>query len=793
VTTTRSASTPGSREPLKHFWLAAFAALALLPGHGAGQELQRADPLLRFLLASRHHLPTEGADSPALAQVQAERPSGVAGPGLLFGALERGPPVPRVRVLVRLGPGGEAALRRHGATIGTRAGGVVTARVPFDALEAVLAEPGIRAMEAAATLRALGMVAPAPVVAPGPWPAPPADSAALDAGFDALRRRAGERWEGLAGRGVIVGVYDSGLDLSHPDFRAPGGETRVLFAWDQTVAGAGPGGLGDHVFDYGVECDAGAINAGTCPMVDRVGHGTHVTGTAAGDGSATGGGMPAYRFAGGAPAADLIIVKGGDAEFTADRLVDGVAYIFERAAALGRPAVVNLSLSTQSGPHDGTTLLERALDALSGPGRIIVSGSGNAGDHRNSLPQVINGPFHAQGRAGGPAHGLRVPAYEPTPGELNDAALMELWYSGADSVTITVRSPRGDAVSAATGDTAFVETPGGAVIIVNALDGPSPLNGDHGALIAILDADPAMPPDPGLWTLQVTGHAIPAGGEYHLWLVGSTFGREGVAGLEGGTTNRYLVGMPASADRVLAAGAHVTRHSWMGVEEEQLFPIQEQRGDIAYFSSPGPRRDGVMKPDLTAPGKMVISSLGRNATLWDGLPWLVEADSVHVALLGTSVSSPQVAAAVAILLQIEPQLTPEEARTLIRSSAATDRFVPGTLPHPVWGAGKLDAAAAVRELRPDGLAGPERSITLSANPVRTDALVIGYARPPRSIAVYTLAAERVRSFAPADMGPVTTVWALDTDAGGNVANGAYVLVVELPEERVVRKLFVARP
>jgi subtilisin family serine protease len=767
-----------------------------------GQERERADPLLRFLLATRQHLSAEAVDSPAVAGLRVDRPAtGAAGPGLLLGALEPGPPT-RVRVLARLGPGGEAALRRHGATIGTRAGGVVTARVPLDALDALLTEPGIRALEAASTLRGLAFTAPARAPTPastrplpgarGLLPALPADSAALDAGFDALRRRAGERWEGLAGRGVIVGVYDSGLDLSHPDFRSPGGGTRVLFAWDQTVPGSGPGGVGDHVFDYGVECDAGAINAGSCPMIDRVGHGTHVAGTAAGDGSATGRGMPAHRFAGGAPAADLIIVKGGDDEFTADRMVDGVAYIFERAAALGRPAVVNLSLSTQAGPHDGTTLAERALDALSGPGRIIVSGSGNAGDHRNSLPVVANGPFHAQGRAGGAPHGLRVPAYQPAPGPVNDAALLELWYSGADSVTITVRSPRGDVVSAATGDTAFVETPGGAVIIVNALDGPSPLNGDHGALIAIVDADPDRPPDPGLWTIQVTPHAVPAGGDYHLWLVGSAFGGQ-VAGLEGGTTNRYLVGVPASADRVLAVGAHVTRHGWMGVEEEQLFPIREERGDIAYFSSPGPRRDGVPKPDVTAPGKMVISSLSRDGTLWDGLPWLVEADSMHVALLGTSVSSPLLAAAVAILLQVEPQLTPEDARTLLRSSAAADRFVPGSLPHPVWGAGKLDAAGAVRELRPDGLAGPERTVTLSANPVRTDALVIGYARPPRSIAVYTLAAERVRSFSAADLGPVTTVWALDTDAGGSVANGAYVLVVELPDERVVRKILVARP
>jgi subtilisin family serine protease len=771
--------------------LAALAALALSMGHAAGQDLQRADPLLRFILAHQQLLTGEPAPvepGPGVA------PGAVGLPRrpLLDGAVDRSTPEPTVRTLVRIGSGGEAALRRHGGRIGARAGDIVTARVPIGSLPALLQEQGIRAMEAAATLRPLGMTVVVGPAAPGPVAM--ADSAAADAGFDALRRRAGDGWEGLAGQGVIIGIYDSGLDLEHDDFRKPGGGTRVLFAWDQVAEGAGPGRVGDHQLDYGFECGVSVIDAGACPLMDRDGHGTHVAGTAAGDGSATGRGMPAYRFPGGAPAADLIVVKGGETEYTADRLLDGVAYIFERAAALGRPAVVNLSLSTQQGPHDGTTLIEKALDALSGPGRIIVSGAGNAGDHRNSIPVQENGPFHAEGRAGGAGHGLRVPAYDPNPGAANDAALMELWYDGADQVTISVRTPRGEVVSAATGDTAFVETAGGAVIILNAADGPSPTNGDHGALIAIVDADAGMPPDSGRWDIQVSPVSTGGSGQYHLWLLGSVFGGS-VGALEGGTTNRYLVGIPASADRVIAAGAHVTKEGWKGVDDEYLYPHREQLGDIAYFGSPGPRRDGVQKPDLTAPGKVVISSLSRHATRWD-VAWfhqLVEADSVHVGLLGTSMASPQVAAAVAVLLQIDPRLTPEAARDLLRLSASRDRFVPSSLPDPVWGAGKLDAANAVRRLRPEGLAGAAEPVTLSSNPIRTDGLVIGYAREPRSIAVYTLAAERVRSFAASEIGPVTTVWPLDTDAGGAVANGAYVLVVELPDQRVLRKLLVARP
>ncbi len=765
----------------------AVAAVLLAAGPVSGQEPSRGDGLLRLLLMARESL--AAAPAPPGPPVAGLRADGVGGRavGLLEAALVRGPEGIRVRTLVRVGPGGERALLAAGAELGARVGDVVTARVPLESVEPLLADPSIRAMEAAITLTPLGALPAGAGVAVN-------DSALLDAGFGPLRRRAGTRWEGLAGAGVIVGVYDSGLDLTHDDFLDGTGATRVLFAWDQTEEGAGPGTVGGQVFGYGTECTAAVIDAGGCPMVDRIGHGTHVAGTLAGDGSATGRGQPAWRYPGGAPAADLIVVKGGDGVFTPDRLVDGVAYIFARAEALGRPAVVNLSLSSQQGPHDGSTLLEQALDGLSGPGRIVVSGAGNAGDHRNAEPIVPNGPQHARGRAGGPIHGLRIPPYAPEEGPANDVVLFELWYDGADSLTLRLRSPRGDVVSAATGDSASLTGAGGAVAIMNAVDGPAPGNGDHGALIGFLDLAADAPPDTGRWELEVEPVAIHGSGEYHLWMVGSTLAAARPPWLDGGAENRYLVGVPASADRVLAAGAHVTRHTWPGVDGEAVvFPIQETLGDIAYFSSPGPRRDGVSKPDLTAPGKMLISSLSKDATLWDGLPWLVEADSAHVALLGTSMASPQLAATVALLLQLEPELTPEAARDATRLSAAVDEFVPAQLPHPSWGAGKLDALAAVERLRPDGLAGAGEPVNLSANPVRGDALVINYPEPPRSIAVYTLIAERVRSFGPSEIGPLNTIWPLDTDDGGAVANGAYVLVVELEDRRVVRKLFVARP
>jgi len=798
--------------------------LLLLAGRAAAQDVSRLDPALRLSRWSG----AVRADSAAPAH-GAPR---VGGRGALaLGATARIGGEPYVRVLVRLAPGGEDVLRRAGARIGVRAGDVVTARIPLATLPSLAAQPSIRFLEAATWLApdvrmpAAPMSPPAPAAdaapvetaapAPATSPvflapaadAPPNDTAVVGIGVDGLRRRDGDRFFGLTGRGVVIGIVDTGLDLAHEDFRDANGRTRVLYAWDQGIAdGRPPGVVGNDVLDYGHECAAAEIDAGQCPITDRVGHGTHVAGIAAGDGSATGSGLPAYRYVGTAPDADLIVVRAGDGGFTGDQLLEAVAYIFARAEALGRPAVVNLSVSTQAGPHDGSTLLERGLDALAGPGRLIVAAAGNQGVNENETPEFVRAPSHAMGTlAAGETreHSLVVPPYSPRAGAVNDGAVLELWYEGEDSLWVTVVSPRGDSLVAATGDSALVQTPGGTIGILNAVDGPQATNGDHVALIAIADEDPAAPPDPGNWTIRVRKVGGVGPGTYHLWLVGGTFDNPvDLAKLEGGTTNTHLVGSPATANRVIAVAGYVTRHEWRTVGGgSQSFPFREPTGDIASFSSPGPRRDGVLKPEIAAPAKVVVSARAAEGSTFAGLSWLVEEDGVHAALIGTSMAAPFVAGVAALLLQIDPKLTPEKARDLLTASARRDAFTAaprtgeprGTVPNAQWGYGKLEAAAAVRLLRPDGSLPGGQVVNLSENPVRSGRLVINYVQRPRSIAVYSITGERVRTFADREIGDRLTIWPLDTDGGRPVANGAFILAVDVAGETVLQKVFVLRP
>ena len=94
----------------------------------------------------------------------------------------------------------------------------------------------------------------------------------------------------LSGQGVLVGIVDSGIDYRHSDFIKEDGTTRILRLWDQTVPGNPPKGyaLGS---EYGPEQLNQALEAPNqqeaykiVPSRDISGHGTAVTGIAAGNG-----------------------------------------------------------------------------------------------------------------------------------------------------------------------------------------------------------------------------------------------------------------------------------------------------------------------------------------------------------------------------------------------------------------------------------------------------------------------------------------------------------------------------
>lgn len=685
-------------------------ALLLLPSFVAAQEPRaRIDPGIRRLLQPqvREALRRE---PPPLAGVAAAAPEPSLPPGLvepaprrLEGGLALAPSTGgdlRVGVLMRLAtPGVVADVRAAGAEIGTIVGSIATAWVPLEALPRVVAIAGVERIEAARTLAAVH------------------DTSMIVIRADSLRTLVNGVWSGAAGHGVIVGIYDTGLDLHHDDFRDEQGRTRVVGVWDQinSVRSPPPG------FTQGFYCTQDAVQRridgdnAACPQTDTFGHGTHVAGTAAGDGSA---GSPAFRFTGVAPAADLLIVRGGQGSFSENLIIEGLAFMKAQAAARGQPAVANLSLGGQYGPHDGTRLYEQAIDDLSGPGFVVVISAGNFGSNANTTPPLPERLIHARGVPVGvqtaeftidlcrdsndPTCEPYVPSSNRCGGHVVD---LDFWYEAQDRLRIEVARPNGSLVSAARGASAEHEDPTGRVLIDNGTTGVNPENGDVEAIITIDGCGTAGRPQAGTWTIRVTPEVDGSGQPYDMWIYRSVLGLDGTSRGRIGFDNRHVVSSPGNATRAITVGAFVTKVCWasQSTTGQSCYNQRETVGDLARFSAAGPRRDQLLKPEITAPGIGIASARSRDFSVSSTR---LTPDGQHWVLEGTSMSAPHVTGAVAILLQANPTLDPEGVKTLLSTTAIRDAFTErtygalsaGATPSDWWGAGKLNVRDALRTM-----------------------------------------------------------------------------------------------
>lgn len=577
-------------------------------------------------------------------------------PGLV---LEDLPGIGRVMDLMVEGEASDSELEALGVLIGSRLStGVRTIRVPLSRLDELRAMPGLSSLVASRPVKMLNdSSVPGTLATPNYWTAAPPN------------------FTGAAGANVVVGIVDSGVDWSHGDFKNPDNTTRILSIWDQNGAGVPPAG-----FAYGNECSSAQINAGTCTETDVSGHGTHVTGSAAGDGSATGNGQLANRFIGMAPRADIIVVA---TNFSGNGVIDGVNYIFQRAAALGRPAVVNLSLGSQFGAHDGTDGLDTGISSLTGAGKIVVVSAGNEGGSARHAEQLV---------PAGPAQAVtfNVPAFAAAAGTSNDYVQIDAYYNGPDNMSVTLTSPGPSAVTVgpiakgANGGNA--SSLAGNIYVENGFT-PS-TSGAQNIFIQIFDSNAARPPRVGVWTVTLTPVSTNASTECDLWLADFRLGAAGAAvTFTSDVENAELVASPGTATEVVTVGAFTSKMGWPSIDTNNYsFVGATAVGTLAGFSSPGPRRDGVMKPDISGPGTAVVSS--RSAATPGISNPLINPDGVHFTQQGTSMSSPHVAGGVALYLGDNPIMTPAMVKTRLAADALVDGFT-GAVPNASWGAGKL--------------------------------------------------------------------------------------------------------
>ena len=502
--------------------------------------------------------------------------------------------------------------------------------------------------------------------------------------------------QAYTGAGVVAGVFDSYYDFTHPAFRDSVGNLRISYYYDFHWPNA-DGTLG-HALETASEIAAQQHSLHTRNGI----HGTHVAGIMAG--SAVEG-----QYQGMAPEADIYLV-----DFNSDReqfanpdentsaiAVLGFKKIFDKAAEVNKPCVVNFS-SGESVIFTAQRVLEgEAMQALTGPGRIIVSSAGNdgtrscylekgIGDYQagtgieNGLyggqiididlitpgDQYVRFDFMGMGLTGGGIEGtiaFHTDSILPIGNHFTDTVSFGLVQ--LDVMPLDFQDPRGNVyhIHGTMPNPVYLLLCGATVL----LTGNSP---------AYMYSDIAYSP-----FLNVNG--VP---QY-------SFVKKG-----------YSITWPAMLPGIIAAGATGYKNTFVNIDgqtnDDLISFAPDQTGHIAKFSSCGPTFDGHTKPDVVAPGYNIsaaynsfyedFAGMRKNLThtgTYNGQTYYYLAES------GTSMAAPVVAGVIALWLQAKPDLTPAQALEVIRLTAThpEDTMV---YPNNTYGYGQIDAYRGLLEV-----------------------------------------------------------------------------------------------
>ncbi len=462
--------------------------------------------------------------------------------------------------------------------------------------------------------------------------------------------------QGLTGAGTAVGIIDSGVDYTHPDFRHSDGASRIAYFWDQTA----PGGPPPSGFSAGVEYTAAELNAALAsgdplaviPQLDTLGHGTAVAGVAAGNGRASRG-----MNEGVAPAATLIVVRlgqrGRESFARTTEVMRAIKYCIEKATEMNLPLSINLSYGTNDGSHDGNSLFETYIDDMANRWKTVISvASGNEG-------------FAGHHYRGVATEGGTLTVQFIIGGQINELYLT-LWKNYVDTFYFELISPAEQSSGRISPEDQVVSfTLDGADITVF-YGQPTEYNEAQEVFFQFRSGNGTV--TQGLWMLNIYASQV-VDGVFDIWLPVTEQVSTETAFLRPDLNT--TITLPATANNVIAVGGY-----------------NSHINAITDFTGRGYTRSIVyVKPDLVAPAVAIITT--RPGGGYDTFS-------------GTSIAAPFVTGSAALLMEWgivrgnDPFLYGQKVKAVLQKGA---RRSPGIrYPNREWGYGALCLAQTMTYL-----------------------------------------------------------------------------------------------
>lgn len=627
-----------------------------------------------------------------------------------------------VRVLAKVTKGfNRASLEQQGIKVTSQVADIVALRLPIEKMQVLESEASVLQYSVAHKVKPL------------------CDKARVDTRTDSVQEGYGLP-QAFKGDGVLVGICDWGFDYKHPNFNSSQ-EKRVFAAWDQfKTSGPAPEG-----FDYGTEfrgyealCEAGSD---TSNIYQYNSHGSHCAGIIGGRGTKNEGNS-ANKYTGQAPHCQFLF---GSWLLDEASWIDQVAWMWKVSKEEGKRLVISNSWGMYSfSTIDGTSLASQALNHYADSGIVFVTSAGNNGDAEYHLGLNFDGTQDTIGSIAAyyPGDGGQMLIYWGEPGQQFQAG-----FGISNNSRDLFRGPFFATSDDITYQEGFILVDGDTVRYNVITESANPFNQrPH----VILKVDKVSN-----YNLHMFCTA-PEGTRLNVWNVNYVREHESNVGMAfkslswPGYKNGdyyYGIGEPACAENSIAVAAHSSGRfkdgEWMA-------------GEIAYFSSYGPTLDGRAKPDISAPGVGVISSISS----YDNGDYTVQAvvpsggrTYKWASMSGTSMSGPQVAGICALMLQANSHLTVNQVKDIIANTAINDEktgvLVANDSTSIRWGHGKINAMGcvngAIDRLSVDEAVALDVQLVVYPNPASNQFTLLTGSNFESQVAVYTIDGRKVMS------------------------------------------------